>query len=433
MSEEKHHTLNTWRLRAFGVSWRLALLVLPWQTRWFADASLAGWPWEQGRWAIYASWMVLLAAILTGWKAERQIPKVRTALPIVLLIVLTLVTTLSRVATAQWWIQVILLGAFVVTLWRRNVSRTSVLAWFAGSLLPHAVLAVRQYLTGTVMGSTWLGMAAHAAKDLGASVVQHDDVRILRAYGGFPHPNILGAWMAAGMLAALECVTRARSKYAALVWSLATGSFSAVLVTSYSRSAWLGAAMGLIAWAVVSLRSRRKDGSEISMQFAMIGLLCVVCFSGAAVVSQRAHIFARVDLTQRLEARSVDRRAQSLADGWSVFMLHPFFGAGPNAELVDLASRIQRSPALAPLEPPHDVPLLVLADLGVVGLLFFMWLVWSWRPRLVFAGIPYLLVVVPPLLFDHLLFSYWSGQALAAILVFVALKDRRVDTNADIS
>jgi hypothetical protein len=46
-------------------SWRLAILALPWQTRWFAEGpALGGLPWEQGRWAFYLSYIPLGITVL---------------------------------------------------------------------------------------------------------------------------------------------------------------------------------------------------------------------------------------------------------------------------------------------------------------------------------------------------------------------------------
>ena len=50
----------------FELLWRLSILTLPFQTRWFHDASLAGWPWEQGRWSVYVSWGLMLGTVAVG-------------------------------------------------------------------------------------------------------------------------------------------------------------------------------------------------------------------------------------------------------------------------------------------------------------------------------------------------------------------------------
>jgi len=416
----------TWRERSFEVSWRLAVLVLPWQTRWFSDASLGGWPWEQGRWSVYASWIPLVLTILLGislplTKGETKRGSVRwIALPIFIL--LTLVTTLSRVATTQWWIEVLLLAAFVVTLIRNGVQRRSLMTWFAISLVPHALLAIWQYFTGFVVASKWFGIAGHAAVDLGASVVQHGDVRLLRAYGGFPHPNILGAWMVVGLLVTFELAARAMSKRSALWWSFVSALFSATLVVTYSRGAWIGAVVGIIVMvgaglvpALYGRPNRATTRVAPTQQFFFIALVAAVAIGGAVAFSQRDHILARADLSQRLEAKSMDVRMQSLRDGWDLFQSHLLFGTGPNAELVPLMTACGPN-CPAPLEPPHDVPLIILVDLGIIGTLLLGAFVWFLRPRFGLEALPLLVAVIPVALVDHLLWSTWSGLCLVALL-----------------
>src|SRR5690349_15713914 len=54
-----------WTRRLFEASWRLALLFLPWQTRWFLEGpSVNGFPWENGRISLYLSWIPLIVTIM---------------------------------------------------------------------------------------------------------------------------------------------------------------------------------------------------------------------------------------------------------------------------------------------------------------------------------------------------------------------------------
>ncbi len=414
---------------AFDISWRLAILVLPWQTRWFVGASLGGWPWEQGRWSVYVSMFFVFATIVFGGAFSFTKGNVKKSLgrwifPI--LIVLTFWTTLSRTATAQWWIEVLLLSGFVWTLWKRNVSQQNILGWFTVGLLPSAVLAVRQYITGNVVGSTWLGIAAHAAKDLGTSVVQHGDVRILRAYGSFPHPNILGGWAVVGVVAALSLAAAASTKARTLWWSAAAALLGIVLVVSYARSAWIAAIFGVIVWTVIFFQKTRMPSDHaLSRQYGLIALIALITVGGAVIFSQRDHILSRADFSHRLEAQSINMRGQSLVDGWNIFQARPFFGAGPNAELValDAGQNHGKSEQLfAPLEPPHNVFLLALADLGVVGILLLLISVWPIFRAMNIQYIPFwgsLLILAS---FDHYLWSTWSGMCLVAIVLLISYR-----------
>ena len=53
-----------WRITIFTWLWRVALLLLPWQIRWFVGVELVGWPWEQGALSVYASLIPLIGTVL---------------------------------------------------------------------------------------------------------------------------------------------------------------------------------------------------------------------------------------------------------------------------------------------------------------------------------------------------------------------------------
>ncbi|MFA6447598.1 MAG: hypothetical protein WCW31_05100, partial [Patescibacteria group bacterium] len=168
MQRIRGKTLNS----GFEILWRLAILALPWQTRWFADAQLAGWPWEQGRLSFYGSWVLLIAVIALGsMYAKRQISKQASIASLMLLAVFGMLTVLSAWGSvrpaAQWWTQVLILAAFFVTLWRADISLRKIIFWFVVSLIPAALIGIIQFFMQSVWAFSWLGMSAQNPVDLG--------------------------------------------------------------------------------------------------------------------------------------------------------------------------------------------------------------------------------------------------------------------------
>ncbi|MDD5725823.1 MAG: O-antigen ligase family protein [Patescibacteria group bacterium] len=420
--------------KAYEIVWRLAILTLPWQTRWFVDAQLVGWPWEQGRISIYIAWLPLVATIILGiFQPKRALPfSFRRNLfwLIAALGACTIIAAPSPATAAiQWWIQVILLAAFFVTLFRTKVEPVKVALWFVLSLVPHALLAIWQFATQTVIGSSWLGMSPQNPADLGVSVVQTSVGRFLRAYGGFPHPNILGGWMATGLLTALwfNIPPLKLRGGKGVIW-LIEGLFTLALFYSFSRSAWLAAAVGLALFVIPSvgaapaIATLRRCGREESAKLMNLGesakltnvvnhpngakrrwlsfAIPIILFATLTIV-HRDLVFTRLQTTSRLEQKSIVTRLQTLKDGIDVFQSRLLFGTGPNSELPVLASlkkqwieedsiRIaaigqfpghpnswnadeyvrSRMAAIGPLEPPHIVWLLILVNFGIAGSLF---------------------------------------------------------------
>ncbi len=418
----------------FDILWRLAILVLPWQTRWFADAQLAGWPWEQGRLSFYGSWILIVGAIVIGSLCvKRQIVKSASIAALLLLAAFGMLTILSAWGSvrpaAQWWTQVLILAAFFVTLWRVDVSLRKIIFWFVISLVPAALIGIIQFFTQTVWASSLLGMSAQNPVDLGVSVVQAGGLRLLRAYGTFPHPNIFGGFMAVGAICATwlaintSLLLNSREGKGAL-WSL-VGLFTFSLFFSFSRSAWIGFAAALIVITILNLKNWHRLIAPLLICFAV---------SGVSSFVYKDFVISRSSLAEsRTEQISSASRMQSYALGLEIYKLHPLVGSGPNNELAIYASKNNITQSPAPLEPPHSFWLMLLDDFGLVGSLFMLtaicfMVITIYRRRkkldrevltLAFSFTACWFVISVP---DHYLWSLWPGQVLSAFVAFVILQ-----------
>ena len=374
----------------------------------------------------------MFVAIAIGlWRSRRapaKVPSLVIACVALLFGISLLATRLdpkALMAVGQWWMQVVILSLFVVTLVRNHVQPRVVLFWFVSALLPVAILGCVQYATQQVVGSSWLGIASQLPETAGVSVVEHGVYRVLRIYGTFPHPNIFGGWLVSGIIASFIAVLRVETKKRALFFIFASALLSLVLLLTYSRSAWIAAVVGVLGLFLTPLLTKAGRGEvlkNLKNQFCILALLasffCVVIVG----YSQRDHILARSDTSSRLESKSVDVRLQSLKDGWSVFRRHPWIGIGPNAELLALAARYPTL-APAPLESPHNVYLLAFEDIGIIGSIAVLGLLViavrniEDKKRAVVFVLPILVLGM----FDHYLWSYWGGQSLVAIVALLSL------------
>ena len=109
-------------------------------------------------------------------------------------------------------------------------------------------IGIAQFLSQSTFASTLLGMSTHEAWQAGTSVLKTDAGRWLRAYGTFPHPNILGGFLAAIFvvsvgytLPSVEALKRNQRIF------LVAGTIITLLglLLTFSRSAWFGVALGV--------------------------------------------------------------------------------------------------------------------------------------------------------------------------------------------
>lgn len=434
--------------RVFPWVWRLAVLVLPWQTRWFQEGpQIVGYPWEEGRISIYASQLLMLAVVLAHAflrrsNSESSIAHKKQRRLLLLLIAvfffISLSTTASLRATAEWWIEVSILVLFVRVLIQR-VTWKELSFWFVLSLLPQALLGITQAFTQRVFGTSLLGIATQDPAIRGVAVIESNGIRWLRSYGGFPHPNILGGWLVMGIICSFVALKERYSlKKERIIYYTSLVLFSIALALTYSRSAWLafGVFVGL---TLLSLLFSKRDTQK---GFSMV-LLVISLVSCALPIFLRPHLFfARGQTGARLEQKSLSERAQGIQNGWRILRAHPLTGSGLGANALVIA-RLDEKEGRVPSIPisPHVVPLLGISEAGIIGFMFFVYLLGfffqvrrlrsshlggHWYFYLCF----FVLVLSPILVLDHYFWSYWSGKALFFISCLFVISYQINKTNA---
>lgn len=237
----------------------------------------------------------------------------------------------------------------------------------AAVLLVQGIVAVAQFLLQRELGLAWLGEPQLDLLVEGTSVAQRDGQNWLRAYGLNSHPNQLGLLLTSLIL--LVWPQRARAKGGVWRWlfwlALAVG-FAGLLV-SLSRSAWLALGVGGLVLAWPRDRTTARSWREFALPTAVFaaGLLLFALLYGDLMASRL------VALDSPLESRSLWERQRDWGIALRLVGERPFLGTGPgqylaNAQAVD--------PAAVTV---HNVPLLVAAELGVLGL--GLWLAfWLW-------------------------------------------------------
>jgi hypothetical protein len=438
MPHARNMRLNRIIARSFSVLWRLSILALPWQTRWiFRAGSIGGFPWEQGTVGLYGSQVILLLTIMVGAVLFRErwmfllkgitppFTKGGVIPPSILLFAIVSTATLSWTATGMWWLEVMLIAGFFTTLHLARVPLDRIAKWFVFSLVPHAALGIVQFLRQDAFGSAMLGMAAHHPWDQGVSVVEHGLYRVLRAYGGFPHPNIFGGWLAAVLAFLPFLVIRAKTKVGMIAYVFASVIFATALVFTFSRGAWIAALAGFAAALILAWK---RSGEVLQRQaVALLGIMTMV-MAGLWIFTQFDHVSARFTPEYRLERWSLETRSKAIADGIAAWRIRPVAGWGAGASLVgvsEVRKSDERWSSIAP-EPPHAVPLVILVETGVLGAIAFVALLIAILHHLIvqkrWDALPLLAAGSVIAITDHYLWTLWPGIVLGAFIVLLLLR-----------
>lgn len=383
----------------------LLMLALPWQTRWFSDAGLvAGYPWEQGRISVYASWLLLL--VFTGvslWQkriAWRK-PKVVELVLALGLLVPALFSSEPR-ASFSWLVSVAFAALFAWVIRREQIAIRDLAFWFGISLVPHALLGMFQFTLQFGIDQKWLGLSALNPAIKGTAVILSEGVRYLRAYGGFPHPNIFGGYLAFSLLLFVFSWSSftERIKKASLV---IVPLLSMALAFTASRSAWLAFALGIATFLVTSSKRSDVERSRSPWLAALVPFGLVLAVFPFLVRPVSAPVAGAV------EEKSVNERIAALQQVPKLFAHAPILGTGQGGLLPALVQQ--------KLEPliPHAVPVMVLLETGLWGFVLLAIYLGFLAKGLKEKRL--LVALMPILLLDHYLWSYWPGLVLFSILV----------------
>jgi O-antigen ligase len=302
-------------------------------------------------------------------------------------------------------------------------------------LLVQGLIAIAQFYLQREIGLNEVGELVLDLDVEGTSVLWARGRNWLRGYGLTTHPNVLGAILCTCLLLYLPQFTKWQQwplyrqvTFLAIVLSGITGLF-----LSFSRAAWLAFVAGLLGWLLIWLIQRRRHTQIARLvvnpmpRTLFIGLLLVLPTLWLFVTYHDLAFSRFVNLESAIEAKSISERLGSAGIALELIATHPWRGVG-------LGRFVAAAQAIGPnAGRVHNVPLLIAAELGIIGLLLWLWLVlapfWRlWRPMAMnttghpvrpaaFQFAPWVAMIVLNL-FDTTL---WLGENWQTALLFVVL------------
>ncbi len=429
----------------------LLVFTLPLQTRWIIKPGvLNNGPWEYGTYSLYGTDVLLILLLflfviyrvfqkkflifnfqflnnfqLSNFQTIKKFQLTWLLIGGLILVSATSIFFALSKLLAFYKFGWLILGAGLFWLLAASQYHRVKLVWsLLFGIATQALLAIWQFLFQATFQSKWLGLALHQASQPGTSVIEtvaSDGMgeRWLRAYGSLDHPNILGGLMAVGILLLVGEVVRLekfnqfsifnfqfskKSKnsinqptdnfqtifnvkiFKILSWSLLV-IFTATLFFSFSRSAWLGAGLGMLALVLWSLAKRNLLAEKaLAQAMLIIGAVALVLFllypnlvmtrlypvqSFAAMPS--ALSFANAP--NRLEIKSNSERIESIKNAWPIIKKYWAGGAGLGNYTLAQYNELKPDESSYYYQPAHNVFLLVWAETGIVGLILFIGLI----------------------------------------------------------
>mgnify|MGYP001566367453 CR=1 FL=1 len=406
-----------------NVLFLLAVFFLPWQTQMIlTTATVDGEPSVYGVFGIYVvEAMIMFAFLLRGRRhTVPQIQRINQALYFFLAAAFFSLG-FSQVECIGWFqiVHVVSAAMLFSLLIDDRTNLRQVLSLFLLGLIVPVLFGWYQVLHGSSPASTLFGMGEKDALTPGVAVVESGTSRLLRAYGTFPHPNVFGGYVAFGIVALAWLSRFVRTRGHLVGTLLASILLGATLVVTFSRSAWLGLFVAFLFLIAMMLWHKRLPPRR-AIPIMILGLASIL----ATLTIFHAQVFSRFDPSQRLEVISIEERASQYQTFGEVFLSSPIMGVGPSAYTFIL-ERLDPGHPVWSYQPIHNVFLLILAELGLIGVLALVYSIFTINPfanaslrevgTLFACTIAILLFVIG--LFDHYLWTLWPGLALTAVAV----------------
>jgi len=419
----------TWWLTGF-------FFLVPWQTHYlFATTLIGGIASPFGDVSLYATeiflWIGVLASLLR--QRDRPVFDATSKKPLLFAALVFVAATLSVMLSVHETIAFGMLLhlasalALFVMLLNKKVEWRPILVGFGAGLILPAAVGVWQIVTDWSPASTIFGLATRDAQNLGDAITLKDGVRELRAYGSFSHPNIFAGYLAVGVLCLRTLLIRAKAGVYRKFLLSSMLLLTVLLVYTASRSAMLGLLLGIGLAAFVTYYKNTAKARILVVPIALVVI-------GGAMVGT----FLAPNIAASLRGGGV-YEDQSVTDRVAQYTAYPtmigrdvgqvLLGSGIGTYAFTW-SEVQPGQSVWDYQPIHNIPLLILAEIGLLGLITV--LLWaSSIDKINFARFPnhdalmaFAMgnVVLVILFFDHYIWSSYSGLVLIAFVMALTVR-----------
>lgn len=306
----------------------------------------------------------------------------------------------------------------------KNANFRQILSFFSLAIIFESILSVAQYLKQSSIGGLFyfFGERTFNGQTPAVANASINGDLILRSYGTFSHPNVLGGYLLIGMTLILFNLesTKKQLKKIFYLTSLTFGTFA--LVATLSRISIL---LWLIILFIFLISKTRKKILRKNIAFFLIPISIVIFFIFYTPILSR---FSNVNLYDE----SFSQRENLLKNSFNIIKTHPFFGTGLNNFLVELSQVQKTNNVIFYLQPVHNIFLLVFAQTGILGLIYFIYFLAKtfkkafWKRDFLNYKIIIFFEVLILGSFDHYFLTIQQGQLLLSFvlgLIWVKFKN----------
>lgn len=355
----------------------------------------------------------------------RLIRYTKYILPIFFFALFNIWFAVNRFVAIYDWIKVlefVLLGLYVV---RTKPTRDVVVLGLSVGVLYSSGIAIAQFILQHSVGGLlwWLGERAFSLSTPGIALLSWcispwmSCKELLRAYATFPHPNVLGGYLAVAMpLLINEYMNNRINETKKIFYGITILLGGIALAATFSRSAWVVAGIAIVYTIARIMNHELRIRNSVYKALVVIIMILYSVFM--------IQIIGNI----RTDDESIFRRVELNQTALTIWLHSPVVGIGLGNFITRLPdTHVSRQGNF--LQPVHNIYLLLLSEVGIVGICLIVSLVYLLNHELriknqgkismIHASLFMLLTLG---LVDHYPLTLQQGQLLFTILLSLMLQ-----------
>ncbi len=285
-----------------------------------------------------------------------------------------------------------------------------------------SIIALTQFILQKSLGLKFLGESVISPEILGVAKFEMGAEKLIRAYGTFPHPNLLGAFL---LLTLASGIWLAQKKKIGKLLSLGIILILAGIAVTFSRSIWLATTLFLLLNFILHQRNfltwLKKDKSKLNYLI----LIFAIIFSLFFFTLGKSRLCFNCQNDNSLALRNIYQE-QAL----NLIQQKPLLGIGAgNFTIQTRISGTNYQLKNWQFQPVHNLYLLIIAEIGIVGFLLLAYLIiqqispslkkFENSPNSIFTIALCLFLLLG--FFDHYFWTLPQGQLLFVLALAFAI------------
>jgi hypothetical protein len=242
-------------------------------------------------------------------------------------------------------------------------------------IVSEGLLAVAQIAKGGSLNGVWwwLGERAFDFNTIGVAQMSVANNGIVRAYGTFSHPNSLAGFLLVSLILWVKYKSSPSSIYNlppsssftrggnVLWWGVVWLGIIGIILTG-SRTIWLLGLISIVWLLWGKLKNIKNKGKTFALVIAMLIM----------VYKMIDYNYPIGNFLGGWDENGMIKRGQLNLASIEMVKKSPFFGVGAGNFLVNLPE-YQKNNQIFWFQPVHNIILLLVSEIGLVGFIFLIW------------------------------------------------------------